>query len=73
MPNNNHDKKITDNANSQGKDTYNGSDLPTMEMEYVQRHARRPEAQQAKQSIKVETTGVSDEEKAVDGTDKTTG
>jgi hypothetical protein len=44
MPNNNHDKKMTDNANSQGKDTYNGSDLPTMEMEYVQRHARRPEA-----------------------------
>jgi hypothetical protein len=44
-----------------------------MEMEYVQRHARRPKAQQAKQSIIVETAGVSDEEKAVDGADKTTG
>ena len=73
MPNNHHDKKITDNANSQGKDTYNGSDLPTMEMEYVQRHARRPETQQAKQGIIVETTGVATEETAVRGADKTNG
>jgi len=51
---------MSDQRDEQGKDNYHGSALPTMELEYLPRHARRPETEDEKRRIATETTGVKD-------------